>query len=197
MQAEPANKPPASKVLVSVDKGMQEMTVFVDGIELYTWPVSTGLYGYSTPSGSYTATSMNKMWRSREWDNAPMPHAIFFTKKGHAIHGTHETKKLGSPASKGCVRLAPQNAETLFNLVKEKGLENTEVVLAGLSPGGEAKIAAPARQPKPRAYDSWFDYPQAYEKPRRRGLFGRKWRNENAQRMPRYYQPRGVGPWGY
>lgn len=71
-QAEPANKPPASKVLVSVDKGMQEMTVFVDGIELYTWPVSTGLYGYSTPSGSYTATSMNKMWRSREWDNAPM-----------------------------------------------------------------------------------------------------------------------------
>ncbi|MBM3545067.1 MAG: L,D-transpeptidase [Alphaproteobacteria bacterium] len=198
-QAEPVDQPPASKVLVSIDKGSQEMTVFVDGIELHTWPVSTGLYGYSTPSGSYNATSMNKMWYSRQWDNAPMPHAIFFTKKGHAIHGTHETKKLGSPASKGCVRLSPKHAEALFTLVKEKGMENTEIVLAGLTPGGEAKIAAPSQRAYPPGhYAPWFERPQAYDRPRRRGLFGnnRRWR-DNAQRGPRYYQPRGVAPWNY
>jgi hypothetical protein len=29
------------------------MTVFVDGVELYSWPISTGLRGCSTPSGTY------------------------------------------------------------------------------------------------------------------------------------------------
>ncbi|MEZ5875926.1 MAG: L,D-transpeptidase [Hyphomicrobiales bacterium] len=61
-----------------------------------TRPVSTGIAGYSTPSGTYTPGSMNKIWYSKQWDNAPMPHAIFFTKKGHAIHGTTDEKHLGS-----------------------------------------------------------------------------------------------------
>ena len=86
---------------------------------------------------------MNEIWYSRQWDNAPMPHAVFFTKKGHAIHATTELKKLGRPASHGCVRLSPENAETFFNLVKEKGLEQTEVVLTGVTPGGEYKITQP------------------------------------------------------
>jgi hypothetical protein len=75
-----------------------------------------------------------------------MPHAIFFTRKGHAIHGTEETKKLGRPASHGCVRLTPENARTLFALVKENGLENTEIVLSGSIPSEEMKAA---RQIKP------------------------------------------------
>jgi hypothetical protein len=92
------------------------------------------------------------------------------------------------------VRLSPKHAETLFKLVKEKGMKNTEVVLAGETPGGEAKIAAPSQRTYPR-YDPWFERPQAYDKPRRRGLFGWR-RRDNAQR-PRYYQPRGVAPWDY
>ena len=79
---------PKSSIVINIDKSAQEMTVFVDGVELYSWPVSTGMRGYSTPSGSYTASSMNEIWYSKQWDNAPMPNAIFFTKQGHAIHGT-------------------------------------------------------------------------------------------------------------
>ena len=91
-------EPPASKILVMIDKSTQEMTVFVDNVERYTWSVSTGLPGYETPSGTYPARSMSKIWYSKQWDDAPMPHAIFFTKKGHAIHGTDETKSsAGSP----------------------------------------------------------------------------------------------------
>src|ERR1041385_7651655 len=75
-------------VLININKAKQEMTVFLDGIEKYRWPVSTGRAGYSTPSGTYTATSMNEIWYSKEWDNAPMPHAVFFMKDGHAIHGS-------------------------------------------------------------------------------------------------------------
>ncbi len=150
--------PSAPIVVANIDKGTQQMTVFVDGVETYTWPVSTGIGGYSTPSGDFTASSMNKIWYSRQWDNAPMPHAVFFTKKGHAIHGTNEVKKLGKPASHGCVRLSPKNAETFFNLVKETGLENTQVVLAGVTPGGEYKVT----QPRPRDRDNRGRDPYGY-----------------------------------
>src|SRR5262245_38845275 len=88
-------------VLINIDKSKQKMTVFLDGVEKYVWPVSTGLAGYSTPSGTYTATSMNEIWYSKQWDNAPMPHSIFFRKDGYAIHGTYEAKNLGRPASHG------------------------------------------------------------------------------------------------
>ena len=43
-------------VLINIDKSKQKMTVSLDGVEKYVWPVSTGLAGYSTPSGTYTAT---------------------------------------------------------------------------------------------------------------------------------------------
>jgi len=126
-------------VLVYIDKTNQQMTVSLDGAERYRWPVSTGRAGYSTPSGTYTATSMNEIWYSKEFDNAPMPHSIFFMKDGHAIHGSYEVKNLGKPVSHGCVRISPQNAAILYELVRENGLENTKVVLTGSSPGAVAR----------------------------------------------------------
>jgi len=206
-QTEPDPEPqqPKQTVLINVDKGSQELTVFVDGVEQYSWPVSTGMRGYSTPSGSYTPGSMNEIWYSKQWDDAPMPHAIFFTKKGHAIHGSTEVKRLGKPASHGCVRLAPENAETLFQLVKATGLENVQVVLSGTTPGGEGpKVASPGYGNQPNYGDPWFDrgyYYRQQPQKQRRGLFGRRWfqPNNGAQGYngARGYQPRGVSPRGY
>jgi hypothetical protein len=130
-----------SEVLVHVDKTSQQMTVSLDGMERYRWPVSTGRPGYDTPSGTYTATSMNEIWYSKEWDNAPMPHAVFFIRDGHAIHGSYDVKNLGRPASHGCVRLSPENAAILFNLVQENGLENTKVTITGYGPDGRDMVA--------------------------------------------------------
>ena len=137
-------KKAGSAILINIDKANQKMTVFLDGVEKYDWPVSTGKAGYSTPSGTYTATSMNEIWYSKQWDNAPMPHSIFFMKDGHAIHGSNEVKNLGNPASHGCVRISPENAATLYALVAKNGLQNTQVVLTGTTPGGEFKVASPA-----------------------------------------------------
>jgi hypothetical protein len=138
---QPAAEPAVSKILVLIDKPNQQMTVLVDNLARYVWDVSTGVRAYDTPAGTYAARSMNEMWYSRQWDDAPMPHAIFFTKRGHAIHGTAETHKLGRPASHGCVRLAPDNARTLFALVKEIGLKNTEIVLTGEIPNPKATVS--------------------------------------------------------
>ena len=126
-----APSPAGAAVLVTVDKSSQQMTVAVDGERRFTWPVSTGKTGYATPSGAWTAFRMEEDHYSKEWDDAPMPHSIFFTKDGHAIHGSFETKRLGMPASHGCVRLSPAHAATLFALVRREGLANTKVVLTG------------------------------------------------------------------
>jgi lipoprotein-anchoring transpeptidase ErfK/SrfK len=176
----------APTVLVNINKADQRMTVIFDGKQRYEWPVSTGLRGYTTPSGTYTARSMNKIWYSREWDNAPMPHAIFFTKRGHAIHGTEETNKLGRPASHGCVRLAPEHARTLFTLVKANGLEHTQIVLGGDTPGGEAKVASPTPSKKRATRTREYSKFERLEVPRR---FGRRgWFKRH------YAAPRGLPP---
>jgi hypothetical protein len=87
---------------------------------------------------------------SQEWDNAPMPHAIFFDLDGHAIHGFFDVKHLGSAVSHGCVRLSPDHAQTLFNLVKAEGMSETKVVVAGRTPGTtprwRVRICPPTRR---------------------------------------------------
>jgi hypothetical protein len=122
-----------AKVAITVDKDNQQMTVAVDGVETYRWPVSSGLPSYETPNGSFRAFRMEEDHYSKEFDDAPMPHAVFFTKLGHAIHGTDSVNRLGSPASHGCVRLSRENAAKLFALVKEQGVLNTTVTLSGSS----------------------------------------------------------------
>jgi hypothetical protein len=120
--------------------------------------------------GNLHYESMNKMWYSKQWDNAPMPHAVFFTKEGHSIHGTYEVKRLGKPASHGCVRLSTENAATLYALVGEIGLKNTQVVLAGLTPGGESRDGQQVSST--RRYRD-LQYAEPDRGPRRGGFFRR------------------------
>src|SRR5580704_12230939 len=126
--------PARADILIAVDKSAQRMTVTVDGTALYVWPVSTGAPGYDTPSGEFKPFRMEAEHFSREWDDAPMPHSIFFTQQGHAIHGSGHVKAIGTPASHGCVRLEPKNAAVLFALVKQQKMANTRVVLTGETP---------------------------------------------------------------
>ncbi len=123
-----------AQVVITVDKAAQRMTVTVNGEERYSWPVSTGMAGYATPAGSFVPSRLVREHYSREWDNAPMPHSIFFTDQGHAIHGSNATGRLGSRASHGCVRLSPANAATLFKLVQAEGIEATKIEITGSDP---------------------------------------------------------------
>jgi L,D-transpeptidase catalytic domain len=139
--------PASASILITIDKSAQQMSVAVDGAQRYVWPVSTGRPGYDTPSGSFKPNRMDADHYSQEWDNAPMPHAIFFDLDGHAIHGFFDVKHLGSAVSHGCVRLSPDHATTLFNLVKAEGMAETKVVVAGRTPGGDNAPVARSRLP--------------------------------------------------
>ena len=133
-----------AKIAITVDKNAQLMTVAVDGVERYQWPVSTGIPSYETPNGSFRTFRMEQDHFSKEFDDAPMPNSIFFTKIGHAIHGTDFEGRLGTPASHGCVRLSKANAATLYAMVEKDGVLNTTVTLTGSS-----QIAL-ARNPRTR-----------------------------------------------
>lgn len=210
-----AAAPATASLLIEIDKQTQNMTVSVDGVRRYIWPVSTGRPGYSTPSGSYKPFRLEEDHYSKEWDDAPMPHSIFFTEKGHAIHGSYETRKLGTPASAGCVRLAPANAARLFALVKEVGLNKTKVVVEGSEPliareprrNGSDVVArrAPPREVEPRSYGERYVDPYAryrnpyyaeryapfgpYAPP---GAYARRYEAPPMEIEPRYYQRRGL-----
>ncbi|MDP3525055.1 MAG: L,D-transpeptidase [Hoeflea sp.] len=118
----------AAKLVAKVDLSTQTMVVSQNGVVKYKWAVSTGRKGYSTPTGTYSAKWLSRHHRSRKYNNAPMPYAVFYN-GGYAVHGTYETKRLGRPASRGCVRLSPEHAATFFSLVQKHGNSNTRIVI--------------------------------------------------------------------
>ena len=196
--------PAHADLLIQIDKSTQEMTVTADGAHLYTWPVSTGVAGHDTPAGAFSPFRMEKDHFSQEWDDAPMPYSIFFTKKGHAIHGTNHTS-LGHPASHGCVRLSVKHAAMLWDLVKKNKMAHTTVVLTGEIPGGPGTPAVARARPRGDQnadQNDDQDSDQIAAVPARRQTFGRNgWRDDDA---PRYYRepvyaprPRDFFPFGW
>ena len=129
-------------VVVTVDKSAQQLTVEVDGAPRYQWPVSTARWGYRTPNGSYSPQRLARTWFSTKYDGSPMPYSIFFN-GGYAIHGSYEIKRLGSPASHGCIRLHPENAAVLFDLV-QANMRDTRIVVTGEGPESVRERREPA-----------------------------------------------------
>lgn len=116
----------SASVEVRIDLSEQRMSVYQNGFPRHSWSVSTARRGYVTPTGNYRPTRMTKMHYSRKYNNSPMPYSIFF-RGGYAIHGTGDLKALGRPASHGCIRLHPENAKTLYNLVSSVGAKNARI----------------------------------------------------------------------
>jgi len=137
----PLAAPASANLLITIDKGSQRMLVNVDGATRYEWAVSTGRPGFDTPNGTFRPNRMEAMHYSDEYENAPMPHSIFFDQNGHAIHGFSDTPHLGLAVSHGCVRLSPANASVLWDLVKAEGMANTTVIVRGHIPPREPLIA--------------------------------------------------------
>jgi hypothetical protein len=134
--SEPAGRPfpappaPAITLVLKADLTAQRLTVMEGEQVLHVWAISSGRRGYATPAGTFRPAWMARMWRSRQYDDAPMPHSIFFN-KGIAFHATTAVSMLGRPASHGCLRLAPAHAAELFQLVRRHGMGSTQVVVHG------------------------------------------------------------------
>lgn len=126
-------------VRITVDLSKQRLTASRGG-ETVVWKISSGRPGYETPTGRYSVMRMEAEHYSDEYEQAPMPYAIFFSPRGLAIHGSHE-RGLGRPASHGCVRLSVDNAQKLYEWVEQQGGATIEIV-------GETRVAATSRVPR-------------------------------------------------
>lgn len=177
--SEPAKPAPAPEptMKVAIDLKAQRMTVSENGTAKYTWPISSGTAEFPTPRGTFRPQWTAKMWYSKKYDNAPMPHAVFIN-GGVAVHATYHTRALGRPASHGCIRLAPANAAMFYKLVHRHGLKMTRVSVYGTPNYGAPAIAG--RNDRARRYAARQDagsywggpsykptaYTQGYYKPR-------------------------------
>lgn len=140
--ATPASTPITLRL--DVDLATQRLTVTEHGAVKAVWPISSGRPSTPTKTGTFRPQWASRMWYSRQYDMAPMPHAVFFN-GGIAFHATQATHLLGRPASHGCVRLAPQNARALYTLIHAHGYAHTEIVVAG-----QPQVAASEKR-KPKA----------------------------------------------
>ncbi|PIS11195.1 MAG: L,D-transpeptidase [Bdellovibrio sp. CG10_big_fil_rev_8_21_14_0_10_47_8] len=117
-------------VYAQISKSEQYVYIYINGKQTYAWPVSTGADGYETPNldthpngriyDSYTSTK----YPGGDYNGlGNMPYAVFI-KGGFAIHGTGQGnwRRLGSPASHGCIRLHPDNAKLFNRLVRQYGI---------------------------------------------------------------------------
>ena len=120
-----------------VRKSEQRLYLYVNGALQYTWAVSTGRAGYTTPnfdrhpngriydrytSSKYPGGDYNGMGN--------MPYAVFI-QGGFAIHGTGQGNwpRLGRRDSHGCIRLHPDNAYVFNRLVRRNGIANTWITV--------------------------------------------------------------------
>lgn len=151
--AKPRPLPPAVKV--RIDLSSQRLHVSIDGKPTHSWAISSGRAGYETPRGVFRPQWAARIWYSRKYDNAPMPHAVFFN-GGVAVHATSATGLLGQPASHGCVRLAPGHAAQFYALVHKHGLRNVRIEVIGATPA--AHIASRRQRPTQSASAGSFTW---------------------------------------
>lgn len=115
----------------------QKLYLYIDGKPVTSWKVSTARAPYSTPNFDghpagpfYPGFFTSKLYPGGDYRGlGNMPYASFYS--GHyAIHGTGAIGNLGNPASHGCVRSHPENAQYFSKLVRSAGSEEVWVTVS-------------------------------------------------------------------
>ena len=77
--------------------------------------ISSGTAGRDTPTGMFSVLDKRPMYRSKKYDNAPMPWMQRIDQYGIALHAGFNP---GRPASHGCVRLPSAFAKKLYEVTE-------------------------------------------------------------------------------
>ena len=136
-----AKSKPETTLAIDIDLTHQRMTVSEYGVQTGSWAISSGAEGHRTPTGSFRPLWLARMWYSKKYDNAPMPHAVFFS-GGVAMHATQATGMLGHPASHGCIRQSPANAALTYKLVEKHGNAHTKITVHGTPHDYDSRVAS-------------------------------------------------------
>ena len=119
-----------SPYAIMVNRQQNTLTVYtMDANGEYTVPYkamicSTAREGFSTPLGTYDITGIKLKWclmvdgsygqYSTQFNGDILFHSVCYTKANPSTLITEEYNMLGSPASRGCVRLQVQDAKWIY-----------------------------------------------------------------------------------
>jgi hypothetical protein len=103
-------------ILISIPE--QEMHVYRNGIMIGRSTVSTGSKGHDTPGGVFSILEKQSTYRSKKYNDAPMPYMQRLTWTGIAMHSGQLP---GYAASHGCVRLPYDFSQLLFSTTSSGG----------------------------------------------------------------------------
>jgi lipoprotein-anchoring transpeptidase ErfK/SrfK len=107
-------------------------------------PVSTGMRGHSTPTGTFPILQKKVHHNSNLYSNAPMPYMQRLTHSGIALHAGQLP---GYPASHGCIRFPMTFAKKLYGLTR-MGTIVRVVNASAASPQEALNLVLPAELPR-------------------------------------------------
>ena len=119
---------PAGPLMILVSIPEQMMHVYRNGILIGRSTVSSGSKGHDTPGGVFTILEKQQTYRSKKYNDAPMPNMQRLTWTGIAMHSGQLP---GYAASHGCVRLPYDFSQLLFATTSRGG---TVVIGDGKTP---------------------------------------------------------------
>ncbi|MBJ7898320.1 MAG: L,D-transpeptidase family protein [Cyanobacteria bacterium RI_101] len=101
---------------IEVNLSKQRLTAWQGGKPVYAVVVSTGKKRSPTIPGIFSIQSKRRLDRMKgsDYDIDDVPYAQYYS-GGYAIHGAYWHKKFGTPVSHGCINLAVDHAQWLFN----------------------------------------------------------------------------------
>lgn len=107
--------PATGTLVITIDLEARVISAFRDGHEIGTAVALLGTPSHPTPTGTFPVLNKSREHYSRKYNNAPMPHSLWLTNTGIAIHGSPVTNGY---ASHGCIGVPDPFAEKLFAATK-------------------------------------------------------------------------------
>lgn len=101
---------------IEIDLSRQRLIAWDGERPTYAVIVSTGTISHPTITGSFAIQSMHRTSRMRGdgYDVPDVPFTMYYS-GNYAIHGAYWHNQFGTPVSHGCVNVAVDHAEWLFN----------------------------------------------------------------------------------
>lgn len=107
---------------IDVNLSSQYMRVYRGNTVIGETYVSTGRYGFETPPGTFyinwklPSQTMTGVLGGEYYYVPDVPWVMYFTDRGHAIHGAYWHNNFGYPMSHGCVNLPVDFAAWLYGI---------------------------------------------------------------------------------
>ena len=118
LDAAPAAPSGGRAVVVSLSQ--QALWAYENGVVIRSTYVSTGREKFRTPPGFFTVNTkvpeqdMAGVIGGESYNVPKVPDVLYFTDRGHAIHGTYWHENFGTPMSHGCINLPMDVADWMY-----------------------------------------------------------------------------------